>query len=686
MIIKQLILATAVTAALVGCSKPESDVAQTAAVQAAAPLQSGIEQQNFDQDVRVQDDFYHAINGTWLKQNPVPADRTNYGSFSVLQEEAEQALKKILLASAEQQAELGTDTQKIGDFWRAYMDEAAVEAKGLEALAEQREAIATATTHADLAAVMGQLLLDGVSMPFGFYVESDAKASDTYITYLYQAGLGLPDRDYYLKDDAKFAELRGQYVAHMAEYLNLAGIPASSKAAEGIMAIETALAEAQWTRVESRNADKTYNKVDRAGVQSLLGDFDWARFAAAAGMSDIDALVVRQPSYLQGFGKLFSETSVADWKAYLDFHLLREYADYLPKSFIDSNFAFFGKTLNGIEAQKPRWKKAVAAADQQVGELLGKLYVSEYFKPEAKARMEDLVQNLIKAFEVRIKALDWMGEETKQKALLKLSQFTPKIGYPEKWKDYTALEVKPDDLAGNYRRASRWAYQQMLGKLGQPIDRTEWLMTPQTINAYYHPLKNEIVFPAAILQPPFFNLDADDAVNYGGIGAVIGHEISHGFDDQGSKYAGDGNLSNWWTDADRKAFDERGKLLIKQYSAYEPLPGKHVNGRLTLGENIGDLGGLAVSLEAYRISLNGEKAPLLDGFSGEQRFFLGWAQVWRRNYRDEALLKRLLTDPHSPSQYRANGIVANMDAFYDAFEVKAADGMYIAPEQRVRIW
>ncbi|TCI03611.1 M13 family peptidase [Corallincola luteus] len=666
----------------------EAPVPTVTEVKPVAPkvLTSGIDKGNFDEHIRHQDDFFLSVNGSWLARTEIPADRSNYGSFTELFEKSETMLKTIMEDAALQSSTPGSDVQKLADFWKAYMDSERVENVGMAALQAQFDAIENAKTHEQIAALMGQLLVDGVSGPFGFYVNNDAKQSDQYAVYLYQAGISMPDRDYYLNEDEKFVKLRESLRLLAADLQAQSGVAQPEAAADSVLAIETAIASAQWSRVESRDANKTYNKMNLAELAALMPGFDWPAYAKAAGLGDVDSVIVRQPSYMTGFAELFAKTPVAAWKAYMRHQLVSAYSDYLPQSVSDRAFAFYGTELKGVTEQKPRWKKAVIAADEQIGDLLGKAYVAEAFKPEAKARMEHLITNLLGAFEVSIKDLAWMTEETKVKALEKLSKFSPKIGYPEKWKDYATLEVKADDLLGNYRRAANWEYQRMLAKLGQPIDDTEWHMTPQTVNAYYNPVMNEIVFPAAILQPPFFDMDADDAVNYASIGAVIGHEISHGFDDQGSKYDGDGNLSNWWTDADRAAFDKLGKQLVAQYSQYEPLPGHFVNGELTLGENIGDLSGLQVAYKAYQMSLAGADAEVIDELTADQRFFMGWSQIWRRKYREEELLSRLKSDPHSPSHYRVIGIVSNMPQYYEAFNVAETDQMYIAPEKRVKIW
>ncbi len=649
---------------------------------------SGIELENFDHQVRHQDDFYYSVNGKWLATTPIPADKSNYGAFSVLYEESQAALKQIIEeAAAKPNKAEGSVEQKIGDFYAAYMDSTLTDQLGIAPLKGQLADIAKTASHADIAALMGKLLTDGSGIPFGFYVNNDAKNSSQYGVYLYQSGLTLPDRDYYLKDDPKFVANREAMREYVRNLMSAAGYPHADAAAANVANIELFIAQSQWSRVESRDANKAYNKMSLKELQQLMGGFDFDGFAKAAGLTGkTQDVIVRQPSYFEKLGAEFGKFPVSAWQDYLAFHLVDSYAGLLSQQFVDLHFDFHSKTLMGIQEQKPRWKRAVDGADQVIGELVGKEYVARHFQPEAKARMESMIKNLIKGFEVSIDELEWMTPETKKAAQEKLSKFTYKIGYPDKWKDYSNLEIKADDLVGNYQRYARFEYQDMLAKLGKPIDRSEWHMTPQTVNAYYNPVMNEIVFPAAILQPPFFNMEADDAVNYGGIGAVIGHEISHGFDDQGAKYDGDGNLRNWWTDKDREEFQKRGAQLSAQYSQFEALPGKFVNGDLTLGENIGDLGGLTVALRSYHLSLNGKEAPVMDGLTGDQRFFVGWSQVWRRNYRDEELGRRLLTDPHSPSHYRAMGTPRNVEGFYKAFDLKPTDKMYLSEEDRVKIW
>ncbi|MDX6015692.1 M13-type metalloendopeptidase [Shewanella indica] len=681
--ISTLALGIALSLGLASCASQQAPQSQ-----AEVKKVSGIELENFDHQVRHQDDFYYSVNGKWLATTPIPADKSNYGAFSVLYEESQAALKQIIEeAAAKPNKAEGSVEQKIGDFYAAYMDTTLTDQLGIAPLKGQLADIAKTASHADVAALMGKLLTDGSGIPFGFYVNNDAKNSSQYGVYLYQSGLTLPDRDYYLKDDPKFVANREAMREYVRNLMSAAGYPHADAAAANVANIELFIAQSQWSRVESRDANKAYNKMSLKELQQLMGGFDFDGFAKAAGLSGkTQDVIVRQPSYFEKLGAEFGKFPVSAWQDYLAFHLVDSYAGLLSQQFVDLHFDFHSKTLMGIQEQKPRWKRAVDGADQVIGELVGKEYVARHFQPEAKARMESMIKNLIKGFEVSIDELEWMTPETKKAAQEKLSKFTYKIGYPDKWKDYSNLEIKADDLVGNYQRYARFEYQDMLAKLGKPIDRTEWHMTPQTVNAYYNSVMNEIVFPAAILQPPFFNMEADDAVNYGGIGAVIGHEISHGFDDQGAKYDGDGNLRNWWTDKDREEFQKRGAQLSAQYSQFEALPGKFVNGDLTLGENIGDLGGLTVALRSYHLSLNGKEAPVMDGLTGDQRFFVGWSQVWRRNYRDEELGRRLLTDPHSPSHYRAMGTPRNVEGFYKAFDLKPTDKMYLSEEDRVKIW
>ena len=663
-------------------------VAATAGALLAAPaqaqhsLRSGIDLNTFDRSVRPQDDFYRFVNGAWLETTQIPADRSNYGSFTELADQAEADLRTLIEQAAERPE--NADQQLIAGFYRSFMDTARVEALALKPIEADLARIAAITTHDGLVRFLGESRRIGLDMPFGFYVMQDARNADTYIGYVYQSGLGLPDRDFYA--DARFADVRDAYVAYVARMFDLAGLPHGDAAAQTVLAIETELAAHQWDRVRNRDANATYNRYTLEEARVLTPRLDWAAFFAAAGAAPADAFIVNQPSYFEAVDSLLAAVPLADWKAYLTFKLLDDSAPYLHHALEAARFDFHGRTLSGVEAMQPRWKRAVATMDGLVGELIGKEYVARHFKPEAKARMEALVENLRTAFGQSIDELAWMDDATKAAAHEKLAKFTFKIGYPDEWEDYANLAVRPDDLFGNVRRASARLYDKMAGRIGQPVDRGEWFMTPQTVNAYYSSEMNEVVFPAAILQPPFFDVEADDAVNYGAIVAVIGHEFSHGFDDQGSKSDGDGNLRDWWTEASAAEFERRAARLAEQYDAFTPVEGMHVNGRFTLGENIGDLGGVANAYRAYRLSLGGAEAPVIDGFTGDQRFFLGWAQIWRRKYREDELRRRLLTDPHAPSEYRCNGVLANFTPFYEAFGVAEGDGLYRPVEERVQIW
>lgn len=669
-----------------GCSAPDDETSAAAAKPAAESLVSGIDQSTFDTTVRPQDDFYRYVNGTWLATTEIPADRSNYGAFSQLADEAELNLREIIEEAAAGEYPAGSEMQQIGALYTSFMDEQGVNAKGIEPLAEEFARIDALQNSADVVKLLAHYARIGVQTPFGGYVNTDDKNSSQYILYYFQSGLGLPDRDYYLEDREPFNTIRGQYVAHVAKMLGLAGIENSEAAAQNIMALETRLAKNQWTRVESRDATKTYNKKTIAELGALMPAFDWPLYFESAGVAQASAVIVAQPSYFEALNKILAEVPLAQWQQYFKWHLLDSFAPYLGQEVVAANFAFYGTVLSGTPQNRPRWKRGVSLVNGALGMALGKVYVERHFPPAAKARMDELVGNLIKAYGESIRSLDWMGEDTKKKALDKLASFNPKIGYPDKWRDYSGLTMKADDLLGNVMRSNVFDFEYSMNKLGGPVDRDEWFMTPQTVNAYYNPGMNEIVFPAAILQPPFFNLAAEDAVNYGGIGAVIGHEIGHGFDDQGSKYDGAGNLNDWWTDADRAAFEQRTKRLIEQYNGYCPLEGYCTNGALTIGENIGDLGGLSIAYQAYHLALNGKEAPVIDGFTADQRLFMGWAQVWRRLYRDEEMLNRLKTDPHSLSEYRCNGVVRNIPAFYEAFNVQPEDQLYLAPEERVKIW
>ncbi len=661
------------------------------AADTAPALTSGVETQFQDSTVRVQDDFYTHVNGTWMKNTEIPADKSAWGSFYVLRENSLNQLHTIVEASSHAKGKKpGSDAQKIGDLYDSFMDEAKLEKLGLAPLKAEFARVDGLKDKSQLPALIAHYNRVGIGAPYDIGVHQDNKDSTKYVVDFGQSGLGLPDRDYYLKkDDAKMAEALSKYQAHITKMLTLAGDkPEAAEAkAKNIIALETKLAEVQWTKVENRDPIKAYNKEELDKLAGLTPGYDWKPYLTEAGLDGkVTYVIVSQPSYLTGFAKLVDSTELSTWKEYFHWRVLSSSARYLSKPFADENFAFFGTALNGIPQQEVRWKRAIGLEEGAIGDGLGKLYVAKYFPPENKARMEKLVANLLAAYRQSIDTLDWMTPDTKKEAQAKLSSFMTKIGYPANWRDYSTLDIKKDDLLGNVRRANEYEYWRNVNKLGKPIDRTEWGMTPQTVNAYYNPEMNEIVFPAAILQPPFFNIHADDAVNYGAIGAVIGHEISHGFDDQGAQYDGAGNLRDWWTKEDHEHFKAKTEALVKQYSAYEPVAGYHVNGELTLGENIADNSGLAIAYKAYKLSLGGKPAPVIDGLTGEQRFYLGFGQVWRGKMRENAAIVRIKTDPHSPPQVRADGTVKNQPGFYDAFGIKDGDKMYLAPDQRVIMW
>jgi putative endopeptidase len=653
-----------------------------------API-SGIDTQFIDPGVRAQDDFFTYLNGKWLKTTEIPADKSSWGTFAQLRDDVSPQLRGLIeAAAADPHKKAHSDAQRIGDLYASFMDKKQRTELGYKPLAGELQRVHLLKDKKGLPALIAHLQQIGVATPYGIYVGQDAKESTKYAAHVSQGGLGLPDPDYYLKkDDPKMVALLAKYQAHVAKMLEMAGEKEGAAAAANIVAFETALAKVQWTKVENRDPNKRYNKTDIDKLDAITPGYDWKTALAQAGIANkVSYVIVGQPSYLAGMNKAFGETDLATLKSYFAWQVLRSYADYLSPAFADESFAFYGTAMTGVTEDRPQWKIGVATVDGVLGEVLGKQYVAQYFPAERKARMEELVKNMLVAYKQSIDTLDWMSPETKLEAQAKLAKFHPKIGYPNKWRDYSALEIKRGDLVGNMMRARTFAYNRGVNKLGKPIDREEWGMTPQTVNAYYSSSMNEIVFPASILQPPFFDMRADDAVNYGAIGAVIGHEISHGFDDQGSKSDGDGNLRNWWTDADRANFKAKTDALSKQYDAYEPVPGYHVNGALTLGENIGDNSGVAVAYKAYKLSLGGKSAPVIDGLTGDQRFFMGFGQVWRSKMREAQQIVQVKTDPHSPGQFRANGTMVNQPGFYEAFGVKEGDKMYRAPAERVIIW
>ena len=655
-------------------------------------LRSGIDLSHVDDNLRPQDDLFGHVNGRWLAEYEIPADRATDGAFRALHDRAEEQIRELITEAAASGAEPGTDEQRIGDLYASFMDTDTIAARGVAPLLEELARIDRAADAGELAAVLGALQRTGVGGGTGVYVDTDSKNSTRYLLHLTQSGLGLPDESYYREE--RHAAVLAAYPGHIARMFALVygGDPADhADTAARIVALETRLAAAHWDVVKRRDAELSYNLRRFADLPAEAPGFDWAGWVTALGTTPdrVAELIVRQPDYLTAFAAAWAGEALDDWKAWLRWRVIHARAFLLTDELVAEDFEFYGRTLSGTQEIRERWKRGVSVVENLMGFALGKLYVERHFPPEAKSRMDELVANLREAYRVSISQLDWMTPQTREKALAKLDKFTPKIGYPAKWRDYSALEIRRDDLYGNYRRGYAVEFDRDIAKLGGPVDRDEWFMTPQTVNAYYNPGMNEIVFPAAILQPPFFDAEADDAANYGGIGAVIGHEIGHGFDDQGSKYDGDGNLVDWWTDEDRAEFAKRTKALIEQYDAYTPrgLDEQHkVNGAFTVGENIGDLGGLSIALLAYRLSLKGGQAPVIDGLTGEQRVFFGWAQVWRTKSREAEAIRRLAIDPHSPPEFRCNGVVRNIDAFYEAFGVTEDDALYLPPEQRVHIW
>jgi putative endopeptidase len=638
-------------------------------------------------DIRPQDDLFGHVNGTWLDTTEIPSDRSAWGSFTTLADAAEEHVRQIIEELAKTSHEPGSNAQKIGDLFASFMDEERVEALGAEPIRADLEKLGALTDKRELATFMGALERQGGGGFFAAYVDTDDRDSDRYLVNILQGGLGLPDESYYRED--KFADVRAAYLTHLERMFTLAGLADPAQAAQRVMAVETKLAEGHWERAATRDVIKTYNLRSLDDLKQAAPSFDWDAWATALGATDstLAEVIVRQPSYFEHLSATIDAVDLEDWKAWAAIRVIRASSPYLSSAFVAESFDFYGKTLNGTPELRARWKRGVAFVEGAIGEAVGQEYVARHFPPRAKEMMDELVANLIEAYRRQIAALDWMGEETKERAFRKLETFRPKIGYPEKFRDYSALEVTSDDLIGNARAAAAFETDRELRKIGSPVDRDEWFMLPQTVNAYYNPGTNEICFPAGILQKPFFDADAEPAENYGGIGAVIGHEVGHGFDDQGSQFDELGNLNEWWTEADRAAFKARSDKLIAQYDGYEPrdLPGEKVNGALTVGENIGDLGGITIGLKAYEISLEGKEAPVVDGLTGVQRVFLSFAHIWRTKRRKEQLLQLLTTDPHSPGEFRAN-IVRNLDEFHEAFGTKPGDGLWLHPEDRVRIW
>jgi putative endopeptidase len=649
-------------------------------------LRSGIGLDGMDVNVRPGDDFFAYVNGKWVETTEIPADKAQYGTFDILRDESQENVKAIIEMSASGDFAKGSDEQKVGDLYRSFMDMDTRDARGMEPLQPELDRIDAISSYDDLAVYFASVMKRNLDAPFAIGQTADFKNPKQYMIYAAQSGLGMPDREYYFKDDEASETLRAKYVEHIEKMFGLAGFDEGAAAAETIMALETRLAEQNMKKEDARNWSENYNKVALQDLPGLMPNFNWDGYLAAADLQDLDAIVFLTTDYVKALDGIIADTDIDTWKTYLYWSALNNTASRLTSALDQQNFEFYGRALSGTEEQRAIWRRAVNSVNGMLGEVVGKVYVKEHFPPEAKERMLTLVGNLVNAYEKSIKGLDWMSDETKAEALDKLSKFTPKIGYPDEWRDYSSLDIEANDYYGNVERASLAEYQRFMDRQGGPVDRTEWGMTPQAVNAYYQPALNEIVFPAAILQPPFFDLEADEAVNYGAIGAVIGHEIGHGFDDTGSTFDGDGVMRNWWTDEDRAAFEARTGVLIEQYNAFRPFDDLSVNGEFTLGENIGDLGGISIGLLAYQMSLNGEESPVIDGFTGVQRVFLGFGQVWRGKYRDEALRLQIETNPHSPSRYRANGSVRNVPEFYEAFNVSEDDALYLAPEDRVKIW
>ena len=644
----------------------------------------GIATENMDTSVQPGENFYEYVNGGWLKNTEIPADRSRYGAFSVLADQAEKRVRGIIESAATNENP-SADEKRIGDFYNAYLNTDRIEEMGLTPIQGDLDRIRAANTKDDVLKLMADTGL-GLAAPVSPYVYIDAKQNDEYIVYLTQSGLSLPNRDYYFDDSEKGQAILAGYKTLVQTMLTEASVDNAEARSEAIMAFETNLAEGHWPRVKQRDRDLTYNKMSVSDLAEMAPGIEWSDMLQVLGLGGQDTVIVREKSAVENAAKVFADTPVEVLKDYMTVSLLNSHSAYLPKRIDDATFEFYGKTLRGQEEQRPRWKRAVSSVNGTLGEVVGKVYVAEHFPPDSKAQMSELVENLRAAFKDGIDGLEWMADETKEQAQYKLKKFNPKIGYPDRWETYDGLNVDADDLIGTIQSARKWSWEDSIGQLGQPIDRDEWGMTPQTVNAYYNSILNEIVFPAAILDAPFFDPAADPAVNYGGIGAVIGHEMGHGFDDQGRKSDGDGIQRDWWTPEDAEAYKGRAKALADQYSAFEPLPGENLDGNLGLGENIGDLTGVTMAYDAYKRSLNGEEAPVIGGFTGDQRFFMAWAQVWAIKWREAALSAQIKNGPHSPGEFRANGIVRNFGPWYDAFDVQPGDAMYVPPEQRVKIW
>jgi putative endopeptidase len=675
------LIAIVTVLALAACGKE-------APQQAATGPALGFDPTEFDASVRPQDDFYAYVNGSWLSATEIPAVWSCYGVMQILYEETETQLRTIIEETAAlEDNPAGSDIQKIGDLYASFMNEQLAEANGTKPLEAEFDRISEIISHADVIDYMAHALTVGIQTPVNFYIDANAADPNRTLAYIWQDGLGMPDRDYYLSDSEKLAEIRGKYAAHIENMFVLAGWTDGADAAAQIDALEEQIAKRHWTRVQNRDRERIYSsKFNIESADALSPGFDWNSFLTAGGFGSPDEFVIAQTDYFAQLGAVVRDTPVSTWKTYFRFKALKAFAPYLNEQIVAEDFDFQRRVLRGQQEIRPRWKRAVRTINGGLGEAVGRIYVERHFPPDSKQRLDTLIENLRAAFRQSIDELEWMSAETKVAAREKLERFTSKIGYPEKWRDYSALEIRPDDLVGNVQRYYEFEHNRQVGKLSKPVDRTEWGMTPQTINAYYRPTMNEIVFPAAILQPPFFDPEADDATNYGSIGAIIGHEFSHGFDDQGRKFDGDGRLRDWWTESDATEYETRSSGLVAQYNDFEPLPDQNINGELTLGENIADLAGLTMAYRAWEILQAESNTPTLNGFSGDQRFFIGYAQSWRAMQRPEYLTEMLLSDSHSPPRYRVIGALRNMPEFYAAFDVTEGDGMYLSDTERVKIW
>ncbi len=672
------ILTLAMALVVVGCGQDKEP-----------ELVSGVHLDALDRATRPQDDFYQFTNGGWLDSTEIPEIYSGYTVYHEVNERVEEALRGIIESAAQSESDPGSEAQKVGDLYNSFMDLEAINAKGIEPIRAELEAIEAIDSIDSLTVAMASLLRAGVPVPYRIQIYPALEDSSQYTVYVNQSGITMPNRDYYLQtDNENFAAARDGLAPYISNILLRGGMDKyeAEQAAKNVVALETAIATVQWDSVRNRDPQQINNPYAVSALSELGGNLNWSASLAVLGVAGEEQVIVEQPSYFEALNGLLNDVSLNTWKQYLAFRVLDRFAPYLDETTATIRFDYRNRIVYGQKEEKPRWKRAISLVDSLIGEAVGKLYVAEYFPPEAKAKMQELVRNVTDTLDESIDELEWMGGETRVKSKNKLAKFTAKIGYPDEWTDYSDLEILSGDNIGNIRRAVAWEFQKNLAKLGTLVDDKEWFMTPQTVNAYYSPSKNEIVFPAARLQPPFFQLNADDAINYGAVGGVIGHEISHGFDDSGSQFDGDGNLVNWWTDDDRTAFEEKTKVLVAQYEEFSPVEGMHVNGELTLGENIGDLSGVAMAYRAYIRSLNGEDAPVIDGFTGPQRFFIGYAMSRKGKYTDETLISLIASDPHSPLEFRVNGPYRNIDAFHEAFETQPGDGMWLAPEERVRIW